>query len=114
MIEKKYFEANFLGSVTRAVFAAPVFYEDLYKKGPAQSVKIKRYLPPRVSLRPLASTFAIVNFVAFILLGLLFSFKGTSWIVWPLGIYLIYILLTVFMEPADNLPNLRSQFQDFL
>jgi len=107
-IMRYYFQRNWKGRLTRATFSEPVEYFDLEKKGRVRE-KIRKVLPPRISLRFLSS----VNFLLIVLaLGAVCMLMGLSFGTVPVFLFFwcVFIVVRAVTEPETKLDDVIYMF----
>lgn len=107
-IMRLYFQKNWKGRLARATFAEPVEYFDIEKRGRVRE-KVRKVLPPRISLRFLSSTnFLLIVaafFTVFMFCGSSLGFFFLSFLCWSL-----FILIRAITEPETKLDDVIYLF----
>lgn len=107
---RHYFQRSWKGRLARAAFAEPVEYFDIERKGRSRE-KLRKVLPPRVSLRFMAS----VNFlVLFMIFFAVCSLCGVSYGLLPLivAFWGLYVVIRAATEPEKKLDDLIYIYGD--
>ncbi|ODN06486.1 Sphingomyelin phosphodiesterase 4 [Orchesella cincta] len=106
-----YFQRTWKGRFARATFAQPVEYFDVEKRRGRSREKVRKVLPPRVSLRFLCSLNFLCIFALFFVVCLLFG--------WTLGIpgvmllfWGIFVTVRAIAEPDKKLDDLIYLYGD--
>src|SRR3954453_12110476 len=92
-IQKYYYDRTMWGRLARGCFSPPVLYHVIEKVAPGRQVKRVKYLPPRISLRPLGTYFNLVVLTFLMLISYLYGF-GPLWIV--AAIIFLFLLRILF------------------
>ncbi|CAL8081721.1 unnamed protein product [Orchesella dallaii] len=110
-IMRVYFQRNWKGRLARAFFAQPVEYFDVEKRRGRAREKVRKVLPPRVSLRFLGSQNFLSIFAAFFVLCLLFGLFASIPFVMLL-FWGFFVVVRALTEPDKKLEDLIYLFGD--
>ncbi|ODM91788.1 Sphingomyelin phosphodiesterase 4 [Orchesella cincta] len=108
VIKITYLQRNWIGRISRAMFAAPVEYLDIEKRRRKMIKKEKKVLPPRVVLRGVCSKNFVCVFGAFVATCLLFGLSpvGTGGVM--LLLWGLVVLVKAVSQPEPNWDELEE------